>query len=208
MCIVIHNLLKNRQNTLIQSAVPYRPNLSEISGMSGVNKADVKSRLQELANLGLITMQKGPSRIEFGFSKKLDLLFNPVLENQREGGMESFYLIQQAKDHYLNNGSYFEVLQQDIAIEQPDAIAVPLLDNESFNIAVAESIEIETPQEVRSHPEQVRSNMVKNLQWFSSVKIWCYEESKDAILKISESLDLEQRLHLQIMSVHRDGSLA
>ena len=208
LCIAIHNLVQNRQNTISMPAVQYRPNLSEISGISGVNKADVKSRLQELANFGLVTMQKGQSRIEFGLSEKLDRLFNPVLENQREGGMESFYLIQKAKKHYLDNTSYFEVLKQDISIQQPDAIMIPVLDNESFSVSKSIAIEIETQQEIRSHPEQVRSNMEKNLQHFSRVEVWCYAENCDAIQKISESLDLEKRLRIGIMPVQRDGSLA
>ncbi len=97
LCIVMYNLLQNRQI----SDKSYRPNLSQISGLSGVNKSDAKSRLQNLANLGLVTMEKGESRIEFDLSPKLDRLFNPVLENQREGGMKSFYLIQQAKNIIL-----------------------------------------------------------------------------------------------------------
>ncbi len=212
LCIAIYGLLKNRQNTL--SSQPeqqqYRPNLSEISGISGVNKTDVKSRLQELVNLGLVIMQKGrSSRIEFGFSEKLDRIFNPVLKNQREGGMESFYLIQRAKHRYLDQEHYFETLRQDISIEQPDAIAVPILDNESFSVTSSVAIEVETPQEVRAHPEQVKSNMVKNMEWFSRIQVWCYAESRDAIQKILDSLEIEQKdIKIDIMSVQNDGTQA
>jgi len=207
LCIAIYNLLKNRRsNNTNPDGQPYRPNLSEISGISGVNKGDVKSRLQELANFGMVTMQKGTSRIEFGLSDILDRIFNPVLENQREGGMESFYLIQKAKDHYLAYQCYFETLKQDISIEQPDAIAIPHLDNESFNIMRALAIEIETPQEIRSHPEQVKTNMIKSLDTFCTVEIWCYQENADALQNIKENLDVEQRLHIKIMPVQKDGS--
>jgi len=207
LCIAIHNLLKNRRsNNTNPDGQPYRPNLSEISGISGVNKGDVKSRLQELANFGMVTMQKGTSRIEFGLSDILNRIFNPVLENQREGGMESFYLIQKAKDHYLAHQCYFETLKQDISIEQPDAIAIPHLDNESFNILKAMAIEIETPQEIRSHPEQVKTNMIKNLDTFCTVEIWCYHESADALQNIKANLGVEQRLQIKIMPVHKDGS--
>ena len=207
LCIAIYNLLKNRRsNNTNPDGQPYRPNLSEISGISGVNKGDVKSRLQELANFGMVTMQKGTSRIEFGLSDILDRIFNPVLENQREGGMESFYLIQKTKDHYLAHQCYFETLKQDISIEQPDAIAIPHLDNESFNIMRALAIEIETPQEIRSHPEQVKTNMIKSLDTFCTVEIWCYQENADALQNIKENLDVEQRLHIKIMPVQKDGS--
>ena len=205
LCIAIHNLLKNRQNTSLSQS--YLPNMSEISGISGVNKTDVKSRLQDLANTGLILMQKGSSsRIEFGFADKLDRLFNPILENQREGGMESFHLIQKAKEHYLESGNYVEILKQDIQIVQPDAVSIPRLDNDSFDISNANAIEIETPQEIRSHPKQVKFNMIKNLQWFSSVHVWCYDESKEMIQKIFDSLDVGQRIYIQIMTVQQDGS--
>ncbi len=209
LCIAIHNLLKNRRNNNTNpDGQPYRPNLSDVSGVSGVNKGDVKSRLQELANFGMVTMQKGTSRIEFGLSDMLDRIFNPVLENQREGGMESFYLIQKAKEHHLARQCYFETLKQDISIEQPDAIAIPHLDNESFNIMKAMAIEIETPQEIRSHPEQVKTNMIKNLDTFCTVEMWCYQESADALQNIKENLGVEQRLQIKIMPVQKDGSQA
>ena len=206
LCIVINNLLKNRQSIGNES---YRPNLSEISGLSGVNKSQVKLRLQSLANQGLVTMSKGESsRIEFDISPSLDRLFNPVLENQREGGMESFFLIQQAKKHHLDNEHYFEVLKQDITIEQPDAIAIPILDNESFDVLNSVAIEIESPQEIRSHPEQVKSNMTKNLQWFSRVEMWCYEDTQDKLQGMLDEMDPQHRDRITIMPVHKDGSLA
>ena len=206
LCIVIHNLLKNRQTTGNES---YRPNLSEISGLSGVNKSQVKQRLQTLANQGLVTMNKGElSRIEFELSSNLDKLFNPVLENQREGGMESFFLIQQAKKHHLDNEDYFEVLRQDITIKQPDCISIPILDNDSFDVLNSVAIEIESPQEIRSHPQQVKLNMTKNLEWFSRVEMWCYDDTQDKIQEILEEIDSHQRNRITIMPVHQDGSLA
>ena len=205
LCIVINNLLKNRQTIGSES---YRPNLSEISGLSGVNKSQVKLRLQNLANQGLVTMSKGESsRIEFELSSSLDKLFNPLLENQREGGMESFFLIQQAKKHHLDNEDYFEMLKQDITIEQPDAIAIPILDNESFDVLNSVAIEIESPQEIRSHPEQVKSNMTKNLQWFSRVEMWCYDDTQDKLQDILDGIDMQHRDRITIMPVHKDGSL-
>ena len=206
LCIVIHNLLKNRQTIGNES---YRPNLSEISGLSGVNKSQVKQRLQNLANQGLVTMNKGElSRIEFELSPNLDKLFNPVLENQREGGMESFFLIQQAKKHHLDNEDYFEVLRQDITIEQPDCISIPILDNDSFDVLNSVAIEIESPQEIRSHPQQVKSNMTKSLEWFSRVEMWCYVDTQDKIQEILEEIDPHQRNRITIMPVRQDGSLA
>jgi len=206
LCIVMYNLLKNRQTIGNES---YRPNLSEISGLSGVNKSQVKQRLQALANQGLVTMNKGElSRIEFELSPNLDKLFNPVLENQREGGMESFFLIQQAKKHHLDNEDYFEVLRQDITIEQPDCISIPILDNDSFDVLNSVAIEIESPQEIRSHPQQVKSNMTKSLEWFSRVEMWCYDDSQDKIQEILEEIDPHQRNRITIMPVHQDSSLA
>jgi len=206
LCIVIHNLLKNRQTMGNES---YRPNLSEISGLSGVNKSQVKMRLQALANLGLVTMNKGEqSRIEFELSPKLHKLFNPVLENQREGGMESFFLIQQVKRYHLDNEDYFEVLKQDITIEQPDAISIPILDNDSFDVLNSVAIEIESPQEIRSHPQQVKSNMTKSLQWFSRVEMWCYTDTQDKLQDILNKIDPQLIPRITIMSVQQDGSLA
>ncbi|WP_420544680.1 hypothetical protein [Nitrosopumilus sp.] len=207
ICIVMHNLIKNRQDTDNKS---YRPSLSDIAGISGVNKADAKVRLQNLANMGLVSISpsKTSSRIEHSISDKLEKLFNPTLENQREGGMESFFLIQEAKKHHLDHGRYFEILKQDITIEQPDAISIPTLDNESFDVANGIAIEIESPQEIRAHPEQVKSNMAKNLQWFSKVEVWCYEDTQDKIQRILDSIDPEYWNKITIMSVHQHGSSA
>lgn len=206
LCIIMYNLLKNRQTTENKS---YKPNLSEISGLSGVNKSQVKQRLQTLANQGLVTMNKGElSRIEFELSPKLHKLFNPILENQREGGMESFFLIQQAKKYHLDNENYFEVLKQDITIEQPDCISIPILDNDSFDVLNSVAIEIESPQEIRAHSQQVKLNMTKSLEWFSKVEMWCYDDTQEKLQDILDEIDPQQRDRITVMPVHKDGSLA
>ena len=204
MSIVLYNLLLQNQDK------SYLPSLSDVAGMSGVNKSDAKKRLQDLANMGLvsISMSEKSNRIGHGIVEKLEKLFNPILENQREGGMESFFLIQQAKRHHLDNASYFEVLRQDITIEQPDAISIPMLDNESFDVANAVAIEIESPQEIRAHPEQVKSNMTKNLEWFSKVEVWCYEDTQEKIQRILDSIEPEFGNKITIMPVHPHGSPA
>ncbi len=204
MSIVLYNLLRQNQDK------SYLPSLSDVAGMSGVNKSDAKKRLQDLANMGLvsISLSEKSNRIGHRLSEKLEKLFNPVLENQREGGMESFFLIQKAKRHHLDNAYYFEVLKQDITIEQPDAISIPILDNESFDVVNAVAIEIESPQEIRAHPEQVKSNMTKSLQWFSKVEVWCYEDTQDKIQKILDSIDFEYQNKITIMPVHEHSSSA
>ena len=204
MSIVLYNLLLQNQDK------SYLPSLSDVAGMSGVNKSDAKKRLQDLANMGLvsISMSEKSTRIGHCLAEKLEKLFNPILENQREGGMESFFLIQKAKRHHLDNAFYFEVLRQDIKIEQPDAISIPILDNESFDVANAVAIEIESPQEIRAHPEQVKSNMTKNLEWFSKVEVWCYEDTQDKIQKILDSIDPKYWNKITIMPVHERSSSA
>lgn len=205
MSIVLYSLPLQNQNK------SYLPSLSQISGMSGANKSDAKKRLQDLANMGLVSIStfEKSTRMGHKLAEKLDKLFNPVLENQREGGMESFYLIQEAKRHHLDNACYFEVLKQDITIEQPDAISIPILDNESFDVANSVAIEIESPQEIRAHPEQVKSNMTKNLEWFSKVEVWCYEDTQEKIQKILDSIDNPEYWNkITIMPVHPDGSPA
>ncbi len=205
MSIVLYNLLLQNQDK------SYLPSLSQISGMSGANKSDAKKRLQDLANMGLVSISTSEksTRIGHKLEEKLEKLFNPVLENQREGGMESFYLVQEAKRQHLDNACYFEVLKQDITIEQPDAISIPMLDNESFDVANSVAIEIESPQEIRAHPEQVKSNMTKNLEWFSKVEVWCYEDTQDKIQKILDSIENPEYWNkITIMPVHPDGSPA
>ena len=204
MSIVLYNILLQNQDK------SYLPSLSDVAGMSGVNKSDAKKRLQDLANVGLvsISMSEKSTRIGHSLAEKLEKLFNPVLENQREGGMESFFLIQQAKRHHLDNACYFEVLKQDITVEQPDAISIPILDNESFDVANAVAIEIESPQEIRAHPEQVKSNMTKSLKWFSKVEVWCYEDTQEKIQRILDSIDPEFGNKITIMPVHERSSPA
>ena len=204
MSIVLYNLLLQNQDK------SYLPSLSDIAGMSGVNKSDAKKRLQDLANMGLvsISMSEKSNRIGHNLAENMEKLFNPILENQREGGMESFFLIQKAKKHHLDNACYFEVLKQDITIEQPDAISIPMLDNESFDVANAVAIEIESPQEIRAHPDQVKSNMTKNLELFSKVEIWCYEDTQEKIQRILDSIDPEFGNKITIIPVHERSSPA
>ena len=64
----------------------------------------------------------------------------------------------------------------------------------------ADAIEIESPEEIRAHPEQVKSNMTKNLKWFSEVEVWCYEYTQDKIQMILDSIDPEYWNNITIMS--------
>jgi rubrerythrin len=151
-------------------------------------------------------MNKGQKRIEFLLTDKLKNLFYPVLENQREGGVESAYLIQNAKEHHLMQEHYFEALSQQIGKELCDAIAIPRLDRDNFDILKSIAIEVESPEEVRAHPDQVRANMLKNLSLFIKTEVWCYEESKDAIERIRDELGSDAMSRIDVIAVQKDGS--
>jgi len=70
------------------------------------------------------------------------------------------------------------------------------------------AIEIESSQEIRSHPQQVKSNMTKNLEWFSKVEMWCYADTQDKLQHILDEIDPQQKSKITIMPVHQDSSLA
>jgi hypothetical protein len=163
------------------------PTISNISSITGINRKELKVFLQDMGHEGFVrTKVEGKSVIyllpEKSFLKEM---FWPVLRSQREGGEIASQLLLKARDHYLSEGWLFIPLKQIPGASMPDAIAIPPLGKrarEGWDFTNAVAVEVETPDEIRAHPDQVLLNIVKNFaRGLRNVEIRCTEDSMDKV---------------------------
>lgn len=179
-----------------------KPTVSAISSRTHINKQELKTLLQEMINNGFIrTEVEGKAVFYFPVkSEFVKILHQPVFKTRREGGEIAFELLKRARDDWRDShrDSLFITLRQLSNKDMPDAIIVPPLlkgGREGWSFFDAIAIEIETPEEIRAHPEQVLYNMVKNFAiGFKKVQFYCSIDSFDKLIGLSQRLptDIEE----------------
>jgi predicted transcriptional regulator/ribosomal protein S15P/S13E len=179
-----------------------KPTISAISSRTHINKQELKTLLQEMINNGFIKTEVEGKTV-FYFPAKSEFiknLYQPVFKTRREGGEIAFELLKRAKDDWRDShrDSLFITLRQIPNKDMPDAVVIPPLlkgEREGWSFFDAVAIEIETPEEIRAHPEQVLYNMVKNFAiGFKKVQFYCSTDSFDKLIGLSQRLptDIEE----------------
>jgi len=173
-----------------------KPTISAISSRTHINKQELKTLSQEMINNGFIRTEVEGKTV-FYFPVKSEFIKNlhqPVFKTRREGGEIAFEILKRAKDDWRDShkDSLFITLRQFPNKDMPDAIVVPPLlkgGREGWSFFDAIAIEIETPEEIRAHPEQVLYNMVKNFAiGFKKVQFYCSIDSFDKLIELSQRL--------------------
>jgi hypothetical protein len=169
-------LLKNQKTTM-----------TAISLEAKINKSEIKVFLQDLKNRNLVDARLEGKAVVYFLSENpfVKNTFQPILFNQREGGEIAFLIMQEILTRCGKENCFVWKVDQVAGTEQPDLIVVPPLTpkgREGWDFSHAKALEIETPSEVRAHPDQVQYNPVKDmLLGFKEVEIWCTTESTDKV---------------------------
>jgi hypothetical protein len=167
-------LLKNQKTTMTAIALEAK-----------INKKEVKVFLQDLKNRNLVDARLEGKAVVYSLSENpfVKNAFQPILLSQREGGEIAFLIMQEILTQYGKENCFVWKVDQIAGAEQPDLIVVPPLTprgREGWDFSRAKALEIETPSEVRAHPDQVQYNPVKDiLLGFKEVEVWCVTESVD-----------------------------
>ena len=111
--------------------------------------------------------------------------------------------------HYLERGWYVCVARQDPGLRnRPDLVAVPI-DKTGWSLRYGEAIavEVESCNEVETHPEQVSRNLVKGYELikqgiFRQVEFWTTETCRDKLAKILEETAKQHRIPGQTYRIH------
>jgi len=123
----------------------------------------------------------------------------------REGRLVARRAIQ----YYLERGWYVCVARQDPGLRnRPDLVAVPI-DKASWSLRYGEAVavEIESCNEVETHPEQVSRNLVKGYELikqgiFRQIEFWTTETCRDKLARILEETAKQHGIPGQTYRIH------
>jgi len=154
----------------------------------GVKRGELERAAKKLAAAGFVTLSKKGKKLFVKYEGGLFLGLEVVAPS--EEGRE---IAKAAMLHYLSQGYWvFPVTTAAPAGGAPDLIAV-----RGDPVAV----EIESSNEVETHPEQVAANMVKpSTKRFKEVHVWTSQEKLERVRQILESLDAQEKSKVRLFS--------
>jgi hypothetical protein len=162
---ILYYIWKSKDHTAFQADL-----LKEL----GVDREHVRTVLARLEKDGYITVEKVGNKVKLQYNRGL-FQFKGIVEND-EGRAVAMRVVRK----YLEQG-FAVVRGRQEGDVRPDLVAFPY-DRSTFRPKYSDAIavEIESPNELDTHPEQVRRNMQKYLpiaSVFKEVHLWTSEEA-------------------------------
>jgi len=111
--------------------------------------------------------------------------------------------------HYLGRGQYVCVARQDPGLrKRPDLVAMPI-DKTSWSLRYGEAVavEIESCNEIETHPKQVSRNLVKDYELikqgvFIQAEFWTTRKCRDKLARIPEETAKQHKIPEQTYRIH------
>jgi DNA helicase HerA-like ATPase len=149
----------------------------------GVDRERVRQIIAKLQADGYIITEKLGNKLKLQYNRGLFML-KGIVENE-----EGRKVAMKVMKHYMEKGYTIVRGKQEGEI-RPDFVAIPY-DRSTFrpNYKDAIALEIESPNEISVHPEQVKKNMIKYMQikdLFKEIHVWT---SEDIFPKLKEIYD-------------------
>jgi len=186
-----HRILTEIRKILAKNAEPTK---SAISCLTNINRDELGQHLQKMFYNDFVEMKgKGKSTLYFPSKNPfIQNLFEPTLKHRREGGEIAFRLLVSGRGLFSEDWLYI-ALKQVPNLSMPDVIAIPPLEGKrerwGWSFIGAIPIEIESPDAVRAHPDQVMFNLVKDFAiGFKKLEVYCLRKSYDKILSLIADL--------------------
>ncbi|WP_230951066.1 ATP-binding protein [Sulfolobus acidocaldarius] len=171
---------------------------------SGIDRDRLRSIIAQLQQDGYITTEKIGNKLKLQYNRGLFRL-KGIIENE-----EGRKIAMKVMVRYMSQGYTVTRGKQEGDI-RPDLVAFAI-DKSTFrphyNEAIA--IEIESPNEIEVHPEQVRRNMMKYIpiqNLFKEIHIWTAEEKLEKLKQIYDgfladpSIPQDYKVKVKISSV-------
>jgi len=173
--IILYNVWKGENHTAFQTDI-----LRDL----GIDREELRKIIAALKEDGYISVEKVGNKVKLTYNHGLFRL-KGVVENE-EGKKIALKVLAR----YMKSG-YITVRGKQEGEVRPDFIAFPY-DKSTFRVNYTEAIaiEIESPNEIEVHPEQVKRNMLKYIQIqniFNEIHIWTSEEKFDKLKEIYDS---------------------
>ncbi|WP_088912492.1 ATP-binding protein [Sulfolobus acidocaldarius] len=150
----------------------------------GLDRERVREVLARLQADGYVNMEKVGNKLKLQYNRGLFRL-KGIVDNELGKKIAMKVMVR-----YLSQGYTITRGKQEGEI-RPDFVAFPY-DKSTFRPKYTEAIavEIESPNEIEVHPEQVRRNMMKYIpiqNLFKEIHIWTAEEKFDKLKEIYDS---------------------
>jgi len=150
----------------------------------GIDRERVRQIIAKLQADGYIITEKLGNKLKLQYNRGLFML-KGIVENE-----EGRKVAMKVMKDYMEKGYTIVRGKQEGEI-RPDFVAIPY-DRSTFrpNYKDAIALEIESPNEVSVHPEQVKKNMIKYMQikdLFKEIHVWTSEEKFDKLKEIYDS---------------------
>jgi DNA helicase HerA-like ATPase len=157
----------------------------------GIDRERVRQIIAKLQADGYIITEKLGNKLKLQYNRGLFML-KGIVENE-----EGRKVAMKVMKHYMEKG-YTVVRGKQEGEIRPDFVAFPF-DKSTFRPKYAEAIaiEIESPNEVNVHPEQVRRNMQKYIpiqNLFKEIHIWTAKDMFPKLKKIYDEFLADQTI--------------
>ncbi len=170
--------------------------ICELSGLSKEN--EVREMVESMHEEGVLKVVRSRTRgaftvSEYGLTEKGEALIKPAVE--AAGGEEAQVLAKRAIAHYHGRGAFVGTVKQ-TEKERPDLIAY------DYEEGAPVAVEVETENEVQTHPGQVKHNMMK---WkgmgFRSLHVWTLSPAAERVKELRGQLPPDMQRDVQVFSV-------
>jgi len=173
--IILYNVWKGENHTAFQTDI-----LRDL----GIDREELRKIIAALKEDGYISVEKVGNKVKLTYNHGLFRL-KGVVENE-EGKKIALKVLAR----YMKSG-YIIVRGKQVGEVRPDFVAIPY-DKSTFrpNYKDAIALEIESPNEIEVHPEQVKRNIQKYIpiaDLFKEIHIWTSEEKFDKLKEIYDS---------------------
>lgn len=182
--------------------------VTDIATSVGMSRKSVEEVVGRLSLLGMIEVEVVGGRRVVRFVKGLFKGLRAVAPSD-----EGFRIAKNAVIHYLRSGFYVALARQDASLKaKPDLVAIPIdraVWRPLYSRAVA--VEVESCNEVETHPEQVVRNWVKeSVRDFTEIHTWTSEECAQRVKELLEKQLNDVRSKVKVFttnpsSVHMRG---
>jgi len=173
------------QRTLYLVYLHKQISMTDLALRLGITKKRLESIIAKLVQKGYVECTKVGNRRIIVYKKGLFHGLEKVAPSR-----EGLRIARKAMLYYLKHGYYVVPVLLEGPIERPDLVAVPIKDNYQLDLDNAIAIEIESPQEVLTHPDQVLKNLTKeSIKHFEEIHIWTSKRVTDKLYNIINRIE-------------------
>ncbi len=154
--------------------------MTDLALRLGITKKRLETIIAKLVQKGYVECNKVGNRRIITYKKGLFHGLEKVAPSR-----EGLRIARKAMLYYLKHNYYVVPVLLEGPEPRPDLVAIPLKEGYQLDLDNAIAVEIESPQEVQAHPDQVLRNLTKeSTKHFKEIHVWTSKEVSDKLKEI------------------------